>query len=268
MVKDRFDFDANTIEDARLYMLSRAKQLLRFHYKLVNIVEEQWGISAYFDKSGILYQSLYILKDFRGKGIYPSKVTNTIITTKECNISAYLDKKNIKYVELNISFPEYTLMGNIYGSEKSKRSGVYLMNHIDEGLYILEKLKASKIAKAAYVIHPLLQSDESLVDNFYLLEKINPLVILLATEYRSVANEYLSNREISTVEDIRLSPLKEVNQMLIADKIQNNKDFELYHKDIHPRSNELSKYFRNWLNRLEVSDDFYKECVEYCTDYN
>jgi hypothetical protein len=47
--------------------------------------------------------------------------------------------------------------------------------------------------------------------------------------------------------------------MLIADKIQNRKDFELYHKDIHERSDELKQYFFNWLWRLGVWEGNYQE---------
>ena len=49
--------------------------------------------------------------------------------------------------------------------------------------------------------------------------------------------------------------------MLIADKIQNRKDFELYHKETHPRSAELDKYFRNWLQKLNIDESFYQEII-------
>jgi hypothetical protein len=64
---------------------------------------------------------------------------------------------------------------------------------------------------------------------------------------------------INSLDDIRLSPLKDVNDMLIADKIQNRKDFELYHLGTHDRSEQLDQYFKNWLEKLEVSEDFYNE---------
>ena len=47
--------------------------------------------------------------------------------------------------------------------------------------------------------------------------------------------------------------------MLIADKIQNRKDFQLYHLGTHTRSEQLDQYFKNWLEKLEVSEDFYNE---------
>ena len=53
--------------------------------------------------------------------------------------------------------------------------------------------------------------------------------------------------------------MQEVNTMLIADKIQNRKDFELYHEKTHERSIELKEYFSNWLERLGVTEDVYQD---------
>lgn len=58
-------------------------------------------------------------------------------------------------------------------------------------------------------------------------ENINPRVLLLAVEYRNIANGYLSF--MPSRPEVKLSPIDDVNKMLIADKIQNRKDFENYH---------------------------------------
>jgi hypothetical protein len=47
--------------------------------------------------------------------------------------------------------------------------------------------------------------------------------------------------------------------MLIADKVQNRKDFERYHRDTHPRARDLDHYFRNWLIALRVTETRYHE---------
>ncbi len=145
---------------------------------------------------------------------------------------------------------EYDLISKFYGTKRAKRSNVLLMNHIDEGLKILDQLNASAQAKGAYCLHPIVQADKDLLDNRQLLANISSDVIILVMEYRSIANQYLSTRTINNIGEILLSPLKEVNQMLLADKTQNYKDFVLYHKGKHPRSKELEIYFHNWLDRL------------------
>ncbi len=157
---------------------------------------------------------------------------------------------------------EYGWIKSVYGDKKAKRSGVYLINHIDEGLRILENIGASDTAKRAYCLHPIFQGDQDLLEVFQSYpispDQIYPEVLIAVMEYRSVANEYLSTREIKSIDEIRLSPLKDVNDMLIADKVQNYKDFEIYHKSTHPRSKELDQYFKNWLQKLNMNTDQYQ----------
>jgi len=157
---------------------------------------------------------------------------------------------------------EYQLITEYYGTTTTNRSGVQLINHIDEGLKVLSIIEASDIAKKAYCLHPIVQSDECLSKNYdFNFKQLDSKVLIAAIEYRSVANEYLSNKQLNSIDDIRLSPLKDVNDMLIADKIQNRKDFEIYHKQTHPRSAQLYQYFKNWLQKLNVTESFYQKTI-------
>lgn len=151
---------------------------------------------------------------------------------------------------------EYDIIQSFYGDRKAERSQVPLMNHIDEGLEILDATFAGTpnlaAAKRAWCLHPLVQADDDLVRNLHTLGKVDGEIVALAMEYRRVANAYLSTRVIASIEyDIELSPLEEVNRMLYADKVQNNKDFRLYHLETHPRSVELERYFFNWISKLD-----------------
>lgn len=154
--------------------------------------------------------------------------------------------------------PEYRAILNFYGDKRAQRSNLPLMNHINEALQVLDWIGAPEIAKRAFCLHPIFQSDSDFAKNWNIdLTNLSPNAIILAIEYRSVANEYLSLRKISSLKEIRLSPVVEVNQILVADKIQNRKDFELYHEGIHERSSELKEYFSNWLERLGISEEMY-----------
>lgn len=147
---------------------------------------------------------------------------------------------------------EYKLIAEYYSDRVANRSQVLLINHINEGLVVLTKLGASEHAKKAFCLHPLLQQDKDLALNYEIVsEKCDSYTVMLAMEYRSVANEYLSDK-VNTVADIRLSPLHDVNDMLIADKVQNYKDFITYHKGTHPRSDELEVYFNKWIDALGI----------------
>lgn len=156
----------------------------------------------------------------------------------------------------------YKLISDHYNVRTAKRSGVPLINHINEGLIILDALSESQAAKDAFCLHPMVQDDSELAETWQLVTRYvtDPLTIMLAMEYRSVANDYLSAK-VNSGQEIRLSPLVAVNNMLIADKVQNRKDFERYHKGTHPRSAELDVYFKQWLARLQVSEEQYQE---YC----
>ena len=150
---------------------------------------------------------------------------------------------------------EYAAIAAWYGDRTAKRSGVRLIQHIDEGLVLLERIGASDIAKRAFCLHPLVQSDADLAASFARIGELtdDPRVLVVAMEYRNIANATLSTRAIAGADDIPLSPLADVNAMLVADKLQNYKDFLLHHAATHPRSAALDRYFRLWLDRLDVA---------------
>jgi len=142
----------------------------------------------------------------------------------------------------------YKLIKNYYGDDVAKRSGVKLMNHIDEGIDILRSIGADDDTIDAYCLHPILQSDENFNNNYTMdFTGISTSSLLLAMEYRRVANSYLSKNKI---EDFVGFTNDRIKQMLYADKVQNEKDFALYHEGTHERSKELREYFNNWLNIL------------------
>jgi len=154
---------------------------------------------------------------------------------------------------------EYKLVTEFYGKRTAKRSGVPLMNHINEGVAVLEEMNSTVDAMLAFCLHPLIQDDADLEENIaHVSINVSPTVIALAMEYRSVANEYLPLK-VGTGQQIRLSPLEEVNDMLVADKVQNAKDFYVHHSETHPRSKELSQYFAEWFNALDITTGLYME---------
>jgi len=152
-----------------------------------------------------------------------------------------------------------------YGDRVAFRSKVPLIRHIEEGCEILNRIGASQLTKDAFCLHPMLQDDLILHKNFYRSDPLRDLTewkpVALAMEYRAVANRYLSAAYTGFDDVIQLGPLREVHQMLIADKVQNRKDFEIHHLNKHPKSELLQAYFNNWLRALGVTEKFYQELI-------
>lgn len=155
--------------------------------------------------------------------------------------------------------PEYLAIARHYGERTARRSGVPLIRHIQHGLAILDTIGATERAMRAFCLHPLVQEDAALRAQDLSALTADVHVMALAIEYRSVANAALSTRLLASADDIRLSPLTEVNDMLIADKVQNRADFLAHHAGTHPRSAELDRYFRLWLERLGVDEGRYRQ---------
>lgn len=157
----------------------------------------------------------------------------------------------------------YQLIAAHYGSEVAARSQVPLLNHIDEGITLLKLMDASDYTISAFCVHPLMQNDQDLVrfNASADVTKIDPRVMMYAMEYRKSANAYLSRPQTDhfSVDDIPTVFLEEVRQMLVADKIQNRKDFERHHLGTHARSDQLDRYFKLWLEKLGVSENRYQE---------
>ncbi len=266
----RLNLEAETQEEAVHYLEARSLQMLRFGVELKSIQIRKEVVVAVMSLDDTDYQALYIPKPAQGKGAFLREfpvLGLPILTSAECHIESFLDRKNIPYKSLVIEdSQEYRMIQREYGDQKARRSNVFLMNHIDEGRAILEWRGSSPVTHQAFCIHPLLQSDADLKK--YALgdwSGVNPHALILAMEYRFIANDYLSTRQISALDDVKRSVLNEVMEMLVADKIQNRKDFEKYHKGTHPRSAELENYFSNWMKVLNISEDQYQAYADRLT---
>ena len=162
--------------------------------------------------------------------------------------------------------PHLLAVRKAYGVRRAARSGVLLTAHIDDGLVILDALGARQEALQAFCLHPLVQGDDDLAkafveDGALVGVDVAPLALVLAMEYRRCANAHLSHHAKETLAAVSLAPFDDVRLMLIADKVQNRRDFERHHLGTHPRSAELDGYFRRWLGFLDVDEARYQSLV-------
>lgn len=150
--------------------------------------------------------------------------------------------------------PEYKAIANFYGKQVAERSQVPLINHIREGVQLLEEWKRSDLEMRAFCIHPLVQNDLQIISD----KPISMGCISLAEEYRDKANAYLCRPENDHIwcrlalAEILQHISKPCAWMLLADKVQNQKDFRKYHWFTHPRAEQLERYFNLWIETLRA----------------
>ncbi|MBO1317716.1 hypothetical protein [Acanthopleuribacter pedis] len=122
------------------------------------------------------------------------------------------------------------------------------MNHIHEGLTLLTAMNASHIAHEAFCLHPIFQDNPKMDQH----QNLNPRSVALAKAYAETANAFLLPRYMAGQAPQIAHIGTDLKHMLIADKIQNRKDFIQYHQNSHPQSSALSGYFDCWLHHLGV----------------
>jgi len=161
----------------------------------------------------------------------------------------------------------YKVISKFYKG-KSTSKGIPYTNHIDEGIGHLENLHVDDTTINAFILHPFVQcvnlvgtygktllTEKELEKHINIFE-IEPDIAHELLLYRKYANSYLCRPEtddyayheaVAAVEGLEQYP--NVVKMLIADKLQNFKDFLKYRQD-HPRKVPLTYYFRFWLIML------------------
>jgi hypothetical protein len=169
--------------------------------------------------------------------------------------------------------PFYKLIQQKYQGKIAKRSGLGYMSHIQEGIFIIQLLYGDdQNLVEAYCLHPIFQNDrllsQLLVENSSELSLILPQTIVFCMEYRNIANSYTIKNKIKNPESIKIGSLEMIHKMLVADKIQNKKDFMKYMYLKHERPSYVKasehglQYFDSWLDRLSVSKKTYTDITE------
>lgn len=263
----RLNFHAQTDADVLQYFATRALQVRPYGYVWKGELKTEQGIYyTLFEKDAVVYCSLYVPQNLRGlnkyKEAYDAIGRPPVLTSYDCGIASYLQKRQIAHVITapHVLWQEYRHISQFYGDRVAKRSQVFLMNHIDEGVDILFRLGADETTIRAFMLHPYLQSDIDFENHYFQLKPFDVNVIALALEYRKCANAFLCkpHTDAWTVTDMELyvgKLITPVRHMLVADKVQNQKDFLLHHYGIHARSAQLDRYFETWLEYLNVNDN-------------
>lgn len=280
-----FSENLDTIDDIIKYMGYRARQLAIDNILIKEFYVKEWGTLSVFkdEKDGESYSSIYLLNHLRGNNMYykiweslENNIPKTIISLRECNIYKYLDYKRIPNYVVDIPIIKtnsYKKIDNFYYNKFSDNSNLPYINHILEGLIVLKAIEEKSCPNKnfemyeAFCLHPLFQEDNNLLESFNENYSIYNSILIMAMEYRNIANSYLSKDTINDIKDIKLSPISYVNKMLVADKIQNYKDLIFFNRK-HERFDELVNYFENWLNILNINRELFNRQCDILNSFN
>lgn len=283
------NMDANSNADILQYYITSVKGMnamlckdsitTRGFYVLTEISFNTEYVCATIANKNETFTSYYIRKNYRGKGIFKSLMNEAksrgekIITTYACGIDNLLKKYEVSYffedsffsTPVHLATAEEFIF-SIYGNKRTKRSSVPLINHILEGYAILNLLGlAVDDTEQAYALHPVFQSGRA-NDLIALTEYtqnrpcnlIDTSIVLNAQTYAIIANSLLYTQFASGgVVPNELYRSKIVKNMLIADKVQNYKDFRLYHK-AH-KNQDLADYFKYWLESMSITEETFEQ---------
>ena len=281
----RLDYDADTKVDIQRYFSTRGKQLMvsGFHIHVRSMEKHADGYyKVRITKAGNNYRSIYIPTHLRGQGLIRKAISENdtpFVTTHSCGVEDVFDKFGADYIVTakHTEWPEYKYIQKYYGDDCANRSGLFLMNHIDEGLAVFNYAEhATENAMRAFCLHPIFQDynkgiekaktyRDGIINDIIVNTSryVSDAVLALAEEYARIADSFLLGSDLGKFPVSGVS--EEVKYMLLVDKVQNYKDFRIWHLGTHPKSDELEEYFNNWL-KLCYLDGFFKEKL--WLDYN
>lgn len=197
------------------------------------------------------FAALYLYDEYRGWGTYRELLKKlneagySIATFEDCGLEKYYQRYNIEYTVFK-PLKSYEIISSYYEGKRAKRTGLPYINHINEGCQLIDSDLV--LAREAFMLHPIFQDgNQNNVD----LSGINKGVIKLAEKYAKLANSYLPKDYESPAPKVNNEVLRE---MLLADKIQNYKDYKRYkHVFDEEKQNQLEIYFNNWFKTLNIS---------------
>lgn len=146
-------------------------------------------------------------------------------------------------------------------------SGITHINHIDEGIQILEVICAPRYlynAAKAFCLHPMVSHDLSLVNNIVEVcsSGFDTTAILYAMEFRKTIASWPNHR---TEGEPSISPLIAINKMITADIIQHKSHFLRYSgvpEGSDPSTNSELRFYNDWLRTLAIDEEAFYTIIK------
>lgn len=162
------------------------------------------------------------------------------------------------------SWVSFQRISRHYGATAAQRTKLPWINHIVEGVVLIHQLGGRIGAADAFCWHPLIQSDTTYLETLVEMRRhynlnTNGEVLVNVLGYRDAANRWLRG-VVNKDNQPKKHPLESVNVMLMADKIQNRKDFEANERLFSVEdAASLHYYFDCWFNTLGITPEIYAD---------
>ena len=136
------DLDCHQLNEIKQYFRNHSVSALSSEVSWGGLVEDMgWGAKTEFRHTAYEHNltSIYVYKSKRGQGhmsrFLDSNKDTHFCTAPSCDLERFLASRGVKYVVLQPSpFHEYEMVRNYYGDSVTDRTGIHMINHIDEGL--------------------------------------------------------------------------------------------------------------------------------------
>lgn len=165
---------------------------------------------------------------------------------------------------------EYEMARKLLGNKTTTDGRTLLIEQVDQTLKVLNHLSSWPAVMRAACLRPLLQDDHTFEYGWKTACKngVQPRALVLAMEFRRVANSYLCTTltDFWDDEEVRLRlglVIPPVRAMLIAHKTVGYHQFLLQQAQTHFRRKELRAYFERWFRVLEADP---KTCLKLLTE--
>ncbi len=251
---------AEDLDDPRMtraYYETRARQFMQEGMIWDGVISDTLGCpTAFFTRGPERFCSVYIPTHLRGQGMFRrvlGVIGLPVITVVDCHIEPALQAIGHPYLVVGtpiLESPQYKIVQDFFGDQRDERSGVLLMNHIDEGIAVMRALGAPDTAIRAFCLTPLqFTSRNDIIINFHkIFKELNGVIDGIDS-----SNLALDYRALVDTNPVKVSTDNDVNLMLAGAVIQRKKDLLVHNWDHQANPEATRERFDQWIAALGIA---------------
>jgi hypothetical protein len=222
--------EATTWPELEQYFSTRARQLWHEGWRWSQSLDDV-GVGCrteFTSAAGEQFASYYVLAQYHGQGHFKRLVSADplpIVTITDCHIEQILHHIGARYVRAGdlLDSAEYRLVEVVLADNRNE-AGVFLMNHVDDGLAVLADRGTDALTKRAFCLLPLVSEDSALAKyHDSLVQALTPIPegvesLALAVSARKLVGSLRPDR-VCAERGVPSSGVKAVDDLLVAETV-------------------------------------------------